>query len=385
MKRICVVTGTRAEYGLLKWVMKGIKNSPQLELQIAVTGSHLAPEFGLTVQEIEQDGFRIDRKVEMLLSSSTAVGVTKSMGLAMIGFADALSDLEPDLVLVLGDRYEIFSAVAASMITTIPVAHVHGGETTEGAYDEAMRHSITKMAHVHFVANEQYRKRVIQLGENPSKVFTVGGLGVDSILRAPLLSREDTEAALKFKFRRRNLLVTFHPATLDFIPAVQQLDQLLGALSELNDTGLIFTMSNADTDGRLLNEKISEFCRSHESARVFSSLGQKLYFSCMKHIDGVVGNSSSGLLEAPSFKIGSINLGSRQRGRLRSNSVIDCDVTKSAIQEALKKLFSPEFQRNLKTVINPYGNGGASEAIVTHIERLRLGDDLLVKRFHDLR
>lgn len=378
-----MVTGSRAEYGLLKWVMEGIKESSLLELQVAVTGAHLSPEFGYTVEAIERDGFPVDRKVEMLLSSETAVGVTKSMGLGLIGFADALADLDPDLMLVLGDRYEIFSAVVASMIAKIPVAHLHGGETTEGAYDEAIRHSITKMSHLHFVANEYYRKRVIQLGEDPSRVFAVGGLGVDSILKTKTLCREELEIALGFKFQQRNLLVTFQPATLESERSAEQLNHLLGALAELGDTGLIFTMPNADKDGRLLAAKIDDFCASHKNARAHVSLGQLLYFSCMNQVDGVIGNSSSGLLEAPSFKVGTINIGTRQRGRLQSASVINCDATKSSIKGALSKLFSLEFQRDLENAKNPYGDGGSSEAIVAHIEQQPL-ENLLVKHFHDL-
>ena len=383
MKKICVVTGTRAEYGLLRWVMEGIIQSPVLELQLIATGMHLSPEFGLTINVIEDDGFHVDRKVEMLLSSDTAVGITKSMGLGIIGFADALEELKPDLMLVLGDRYEIFCAASAAMIARIPIAHLHGGETTQGAFDEAIRHSITKMSHLHFVAAEEYRERVIQLGEEPERVFNVGGLGIDSILRLPLLTREELETALDFKFHRRNLLITFHPVTLEQNTSAKQMDELLAALSQLENTGLIFTMPNADTGGRVLFRQIEDFCHSHSNAKAHTSLGQLRYLSCIQHFDGVVGNSSSGLTEVPSFKKGTINIGDRQLGRLRATSVINCEPDRQAITAALSHLFSDEFQRQLPATKSPYGNGGASEAVVRILEHQPL-DNLLKKRFYDL-
>lgn len=262
-KRICVVTGTRAEYGLLRWVMEGIRQSAILELQVVATGAHLSPEFGLTYRDIEADGFRIDCRVEMLLSSDTPVGVTKSMGLGMLGFADALAELKPDLVLELGDRYEIFAAASAAMIARIPIAHLHGAETTQGAFDEAIRHSITKMAHLHFVAAEEYRRRVIQLGEQPERVFQVGGLGIDNIVKLKLLERGALEAALDFPLGSRNLLVTFHPVTLEQGTAAWQMTELLAALETLEETHLIFTMPNADTDGRVLMRLIDDFVARH--------------------------------------------------------------------------------------------------------------------------
>jgi GDP/UDP-N,N'-diacetylbacillosamine 2-epimerase (hydrolysing) len=383
VKKICVVTGTRAEYGLLRWVMEGIRQSPVLELQLIATGMHLSPEFGLTVEAIEADGFQVDRKVEMLLSSDTAVGVTKSMGLGLIGFADALAELKPDLLLVLGDRYEIFSAAAAAMIARIPIAHLHGGEATEGLIDEPIRHSLTKMSHLHFVAADEYRRRVIQLGEQPERVFHVGGLGIDNILRLKLLGREELAAELGFTFAARNLLITFHPVTLEHNTSAAQMDELLAALAELDDTGLIFTMPNADTEGRVLFGQIEDFCAQQPRAAAYTSLGQLRYLSCIQHVDGVVGNSSSGLAEVPSFKKGTINIGDRQRGRLRAASVIDCEPERAAIGNALSQLFSARFQARLPAVDNPYGNGGASEAIVKELERVDF-DGLLKKCFHDL-
>lgn len=384
MKHICVVTGTRAEYGLLRWVMHGIQQSADLELQLIVTGMHLSPEFGLTYRQIEADGFRIDRKVEMLLSSDTPVGIGKSMGLAMCGFADALAELRPDLLLVLGDRYEILAAVSAAMVARIPVAHLHGGEATEGLIDESIRHAVTKMSHLHFVAAEPYRRRVIQLGEAPDRVFLVGGLGVDNIVRLQLLERAELERTLDFRLGPRNLLVTFHPVTLEEDSAERQMTELLAALGELQDTHLIFTMPNADTEGRILFRMIEDFVARHPATcKAYTSLGQLRYLSCMRYVDGVVGNSSSGLAEAPSFKIGTLNIGDRQRGRLKAASVVDCEANHVEIRVALTQLFSPAFQAGLVTVINPYGNGGASEAIVRTLERIPF-DGLLKKRFFDI-
>lgn len=383
MKTICVVTGTRAEYGLLRWLMEGIRQSPDLTLQVIVTGAHLSPEFGLTYRDIEADGFVIDRKVEMLLSSDTSVGVAKSMGLAMIGFGDAFAELSPDLVLVLGDRYEIFSAAAAATIARIPVAHLHGGETTEGAFDEALRHSITKMAHLHFVAAQAYRRRVIQLGEDPARVFLVGGLGIDNILKLDLLDRGALEAALDFKLGPKNLLITFHPATLEQGAAAGQMDELLAALDTLPDTHLIFTMPNADTEGRALIRQLEAYVAGRPNAKVFASLGQLRYLSAIAQVDAVVGNSSSGLAEVPSFRKATVNIGERQKGRLKAQSVIDCETDRESIKTALDRAYSAEFQASLGQVRSPYGDGGASQKIL-HILETHDFSGSLKKTFHDI-
>lgn len=382
-RKICVITGSRAEYGLLRWVMQGIKDDSGLALQIIATGMHLSPEFGLTYQEIEQDGFQIDRKIEVLTSSDTPIGIAKAMGLGLIGFADALHDLQPDLVLVLGDRFEIFSAVSAALVARIPVAHLHGGESTEGAFDEALRHSITKMSHLHFVAAEEYRQRVIQLGEHPDSVFLVGGLGVDNIKRSQLLERTALENSLGFKFGSRNLLITFHPVTLEILTAENQMQELLEALGELENTNLIFTMPNADTGGRALIEMVERFVETHSNARAFKSLGQLRYFSAIAQVDGVVGNSSSGLAEVPSFRKGTINIGDRQLGRLRADSVIDCEPTREAIASALNQLYSSEFQSSLSEVINPYGDGGAASKVLELLKQVSL-EGIIKKSFYDL-
>jgi len=382
-RKICVVTGTRAEFGLLRLLMQDLKDSSDIELQIIATGMHLSPEFGLTFREIEQAGFSIDAKVEMLLSSDTSTAVTKSMGLGLIGFADTFNLLSPDLIVVLGDRFEVFAAATAALIAGIPIAHLHGGETTEGAFDEALRHSITKMSHLHFVAAEEYRRRVIQLGEQAERVFLVGGLGIDAIKQISLLDKAALEEFLGFHFGNRNLLVTYHPVTLEGNSSCTQMQELLNALDELKETNLIFTSPNADTGGRELERMLKAFVSTHPNARVYTSLGQQRYLSCMKYVDGVVGNSSSGLAEAPSMGVGTINIGDRQKGRLSATSVIHCPPTLDGIRRALSKLYEPSFQSALDKTVNPYGSGGASKAILQILKRQPL-DGLLKKSFFDL-
>jgi len=382
-RKICVVTGTRAEYGLLYWLMKEIEAGDDLELQIITTGMHLSPEFGLTYQQIEKDGFQIDRKVEMLLSSDSPVGISKSMGLGMIGFADAYADLKPDLLVVLGDRFEIFSAVSAATIARIPIAHLHGGETTEGAFDESFRHSITKMSHLHFATTEEYRNRIIQLGEQPDRVFNVGAVGTEAIRRLRLLSRDKFEESIDFKLGKHNLLITFHSVTLEKSTSETQFKNLLTVLNELEETNLIFTKSNADTDGRIINEMIDKYVVDHpDNSVAFTTLGQLRYLSAMQYMDAVVGNSSSGIIEAPSFKIGTINIGDRQRGRIKAVSVIDCRPTTDSILIAFKKLYSDSFQHNLHIVTNPYDGGGVAQKIIKVIRNMSLSG-ILKKKFYD--
>jgi GDP/UDP-N,N'-diacetylbacillosamine 2-epimerase (hydrolysing) len=382
-RKVCVVTGSRAEYGLLRWVMQGIQESENLALQVVATGMHLSPEFGLTYREIEADGFVIDRKVEMLTSSDTPVGIAKAMGLGLIGFADVFAQLQPDVLLVLGDRYEILAATTAAMTARIPIAHLHGGERTEGAMDEAIRHAITKMSHLHFVAAEEYGQRVIQLGEDPERVHLVGGLGVDAIQRVPLLNRGELERALDFKLGSKSLLVTFHPLTLEDGVTESQMSQLLLALDKLSDTSLIITLPNADSGGRGLIKMIEAFVATNTNARAYTSLGQLRYLSCVSQVDGVVGNSSSGLLEVPSFKKGTINIGDRQRGRLKASSVIDCKPKCNSILRAIERLYSGDFGQILETTQNPYGDGQASERVVQYLKSADLVG-VLKKRFYDL-
>ncbi len=383
MKKICVVTGTRAEYGLLYWLIKAIEQDDELELQLAVTGMHLSPEFGLTYTEIERE-FKINKKIDISLSDDTPKGISNSMGLAQIGFAAVYDELKPDIVVVLGDRYEIFAAAAAATVARIPIAHLHGGETTEGAFDEAFRHSITKMSHLHFVAAEDYRKRVIQLGEHPSRVFNVGGLGIDNIKKLNLLSRSEFEESIGFRLNKKNLLVTFHPVTLDEGSARDQFGELLAAIDELAETNIILTKANSDTDGKVINAMCDEYvAKNPGKAVVFASLGQRRYLSALLYVDAVVGNSSSGLLEAPSFKIGTINIGDRQKGRLRAQSVIDCEPERDSIKAALARLYTKGFQEALKDVSNPYGEGGATEQIIQILRKTDLRCNLK-KEFFDL-
>lgn len=382
-KKFCVITGSRAEYGLLQPLMQAIRDTEEWVLQVAVTGMHLLPEYGLTYREIEKDGFDIDYKVESLTAEDSALHISKSIGRGTIGFADAFNELQPDLIVVLGDRFEILAAVTSALIARIPVAHLHGGEVTEGAFDEGIRHSITKMSHIHFVAAEEYRQRVIQLGEHPNRVFRVGALGIDNILNLPLLSREELEAGMNFRFGKKNLLVTFHPVTLDDVSSTDQMKSLLEVLDDLDDTHLIFTMPNADTEGLRLMAMIDEFSNRQKNTITFKSMGQLRYLSALQYVDGVVGNSSSGLIEAPSFRIGTVNIGNRQTGRLKADSVIDCCPDKGSIKNAIKRLYSQDFRLTLNKTVNPYGEDGACKAIIKILKTISL-EGLVRKSFYDL-
>ena len=385
MRKICVVTGTRAEYGLLYWVMKSIESQPELNLQLIVTGMHLSTEFGLTYKQIEKDGFVIDKKLEILLASDTSAGISKSMGLAMIAFSEAFNELKPDIVLVLGDRFEIFSAVSAAMIARIPIAHCHGGEATEGLIDESIRHSITKMSHIHFCSTNDYKKRIIQLGESPKSVQNVGALGIENINKLTLLSKKNFEDSISFKLDKElNFLVTFHPVTLENSTASEQVSQLLESLDSINNCKIIFTKSNSDTDGRIINDMIEEYVlKNPEKSVCFSSLGQLRYLSALQYVDCVIGNSSSGLIEVPSFKKATVNIGDRQRGRIMGESVIQCLPKKNEIIKAIKKAISTSFKNSvLLNSTNPYGEGNSSELIVNTLKNIEL-TDILKKRFHD--
>jgi GDP/UDP-N,N'-diacetylbacillosamine 2-epimerase (hydrolysing) len=383
-RKICIVTGTRAEYGLLYWLMKEIDADKDLKLQIIATGMHLSSEFGNTYQQIEKDGFTIDKKVDISLSSDTEIAISKSIGLGMIGFAKAFNDLQPDLIIVLGDRFEIFSAVSAAMIARIPLAHLHGGEATEGLIDEPIRHSITKMSHLHFAATDEYRNRIIQLGEQPDRVFNVGGLGIDNINKLKLLSKADFENAINFELGEKNILITFHPVTLEDHTSETQFQALLDSISELKNTKIIFTKANSDTSGRIINTMIDDYVAKHNNVICFTSMGQLNYLSALQFMDAVVGNSSSGLIEAPSFRIGTIDIGDRQKGRIKANSIITCSPKKESIDSALVKLYSREFQEIINNVDNPYGTGGASKEIVEIIKDTSL-DNIVKKSFYDFK
>ena len=382
MKRVCVVTGSRAEYGLLRWVMQGLQDSEVCQLQTVVTGMHLSPEFGSTWQAIADDGFAIDWKVEMLLGSDSAVGVTKSMGLAMTGFADAFSHLSPDLVVLLGDRFEIMAAGTAALIAGIPIAHLHGGEVTEGAYDDAIRHALTKMAQLHFTAAEPYRDRVIQMGEDPAQVWCVGGFGLDGVMKLDRMGRTELEDSIGMSLGETAMMVTFHPETASGAAPRAQMAELLAALEDI-PAQLIFTMPNSDNEGRVLFAMIEDFVARHPGRScVHTSLGQRRYLSALAEVDAVVGNSSSGLIEAPAFGKGTVNIGARQDGRLRAASVVDCAAERGAIAQAIAQVLTPGFRAGLAGQTNPYGNGGASARTVSVIENWQACPG--PKRFHDL-
>jgi len=383
-RKIGVLTGTRAEYGLLYWVIKAIHEDPDLDLQLYVTGMHLSPEFGLTFKEIENDNFPIHKKVEILLSSDTAVGTSKAMGLAMISFSETFAEEKPDLLIVLGDRFETFAAVQAAAIALIPVAHCHGGEISEGAIDESFRHCITKLSHVHFTSTDEYRQRVIQLGEQPNKIFHVGALAIENVYRIEYFSRAEFEQMINFKLNKRNILVTYHPVTLEGSSTGPQFMELLNALEQLEDTNIIFTYPNADMFGRKIIDLINEFCNKYPDRSIaFQSLGRKRYLSALKFMDMVVGNSSSGIVEVPSFNIPTIDIGDRQKGRIKAESIIDCEPESHSIINAIKKAYSADFQEGLQDVKNPYDNGCPSEKIVSTILSTDL-TNIIKKSFYNI-
>lgn len=382
MKRhVAVFTGTRAEYGLLYWLMKDIQASKSLALQVIVSGMHLSPEFGETWREIETDGFTIDAKVEMLLSSDTDVGVVKSMGLGTLGFADALDRLRPGILIVLGDRFEALAIVQAALIMKIPVAHLHGGEITEGAYDDAIRHAITKMAFFHFVATEPYRQRVIQMGESPERVFNVGAVGLDHLLRSPRMTQEELSQSLDFTLGPL-LLVTYHPVTLLEEDPTQSFRALLSALDQFPEHKVIITYPNADNGGRAIIPLLEEYAqRSPERVKAIPSLGFRRYLSVIALADAVIGNSSSGIIEVPAFRVPTVNIGARQNGRLSSASVINCAPDAQSIEGGIRLALSDIFAETCKQAVNPYGAGNAARGIVDVLERFS-GE--YHKSFHDL-
>jgi GDP/UDP-N,N'-diacetylbacillosamine 2-epimerase (hydrolysing) len=383
MRKICVITGTRAEYGLLYPLIKKINAHKELQLQLIVTGMHLSPEFGLTYKQIEKE-FNIDKKIEMLLSSDTSIGISKSMGLAQISFAESFGELKPDLVLILGDRYEIFAAASSAMIANIPIAHIHGGETTMGAFDEAIRHSITKMSHLHFTSTQEYKNRVIQLGENPDRVFNVGALGVENIKQMQLLDKEALEEAINFKLGSKNIIITFHPVTLENKTAEDQFNHLLNSIDKLKDIRVIFTKANSDKDGRIINQMIDKYVEKNKSRTIsFNSLGQLRYLSALQFMDAVVGNSSSGIIEAPSFKVATVNIGNRQKGRIQADSTINCIPLEKDILQALNKVLSKEFKENSTKINNPYEGIDTSNTIIDIIVKTDL-KNIIYKSFWNI-
>jgi GDP/UDP-N,N'-diacetylbacillosamine 2-epimerase (hydrolysing) len=383
MRKITIVTGTRAEYGLLYWIIKGIHKDPDLELQLVVTGMHLSPEFGFTIKEIEKDGFPIAERLEMLLSSDTETAVALSMGIGMIGFAKVYERLRPDVLVVLGDRFEILSAVASAVPFRIPIAHIHGGESTEGSMDESFRHAITKMSHIHFPSTQEYKNRIVQMGETPAHVFCFGAPGLDNIKRLKLLDKQELSNALNLPVDKEWGIVTYHPATLEKESSEFHIKEIIVALVAFHKIHWIFTLPNADTDSRIIIKIIDDYVqRNPENAHLFSSLGQLKYLSFLKHATVMVGNSSSGIIEAPSFKLPVVNIGERQKGRITTRNVIDVPVCeKKLIITAIKKAVSVNFRDSLQGLKNPYGNANASEKIIGVLKTIPLSN-ILQKKFH---
>jgi GDP/UDP-N,N'-diacetylbacillosamine 2-epimerase (hydrolysing) len=383
-KKISVLTATRAEYGLLKPIIEKLQLVPEFDVYVVATGAHLSPEFGLTYKDIEKDGIAIDKKIDILLSADTPAAISKSMGLAMIGFADYFERLRPDILVVLGDRYETLAVATVAMNLRIPIVHLYGGETTEGAVDESIRHAITKLSYLHFTSIEQYRNRVIQLGEDPERVFCVGAIGIENILNEKLMSKSELEKSIDFQLDKPYAMVTFHPVTLEGNQSEEQARALLDVCASYKDIKFIFTKANADAGGRVINKMIDDFINENDHGIAFASLGMLRYLSALKYCTMVIGNSSSGLLEAPSFGIPTINIGDRQKGRLQADSVINCEPVKEDIEKALEQALCEEFKNKAKITTNPYGDGNTSSKIVGVMKDFILSDKLnLKKKFYD--
>ena len=385
-RKICVFTGTRAEYGLLKPLIDELIAEPEIEVQLLISGMHLSPEFGLTYKDIDTTGCAKVEKVEMLLSSDSSVGISKAMGLGMISYAEALERLKPDLLIGLGDRFELFAVAAAATVLRIPIAHLHGGEATEGAFDEAFRHSITKMSHLHFAATETYRKRIIQLGEHPDHVYNVGAIGLDHLKTMRLLSKQELEKEIGFSINEKTALVTYHPVTLENATAERQFDELLKALDQFEDLKIVFTKPNADTDGRIIIQMIDNYVQQNPGKAIsFVSMGQLKYLSAMAQASCVIGNSSSGIVEAPSLKVGTVNIGDRQKGRIKAQSVIDCLPESNQIVASIHTCLNSEFCNKIKKINNPYEiSSGRSADRIKSIILSRTWSDLLKKKFFDI-
>tara|TARA_B100001248_G_scaffold262588_1_gene259700 strand:+ start:5176 stop:6357 length:1182 start_codon:yes stop_codon:yes gene_type:complete len=383
-RKFLIVTGSRAEFGLMRNLIKKFSKDDDIDLKLVVTGSHLSPMYGETVNEIVQEGFEIHSKINLNLSNDSALDIAVATSIGIKSFSKLIYQLNPDLIIILGDRYEILSVVLPACFLNVPIAHIHGGEKTEGSIDESIRHAITKFSHLHFVANEEYRNRVVQLGENPKRVFNVGGLGIDAIHKLNYLSKSELTERLGIKLRKKNLLVTYHPETLDNKLSKKGIKELLKSLNKLKETSLIFTLPNADPNNSYIAKRISNFVKRNPNAYLFNSLGQLNYFSLIKFCDGVIGNSSSGLLEVPSFKKATINIGNRQKGRLKAKSVINCESIEENITKSINEIYSKRFQKILKNVKNPYGEKGASEKIKRIIKKNDL-KNLIKKSFYDLK
>lgn len=382
-RKVAVFTGTRAEYGLLYWLLKDIQNDNDLDLQLLVSGMHLSPEFGNTWQQIMQDGFPISEKIEILLSSDTAVGTAKSIGVGVLGFADALSRLQPDILVILGDRFEALAAAQTAMILRIPVFHLHGGEKTEGAYDDAIRHAITKLSYLHGTSTEEYKKRVIQLGEEPTRVENVGAIGLDHLKRGHFLNLNELSKSLNFSLEKPYFLVTYHPVTLAAEPAEESFCALLTALDSFPEHQVILTYPNADDGGRVIIPLLEAYAsKQRDRVVAIPSLGHLRYLSAVKHAAAVIGNSSSGIIEVPSFDVPTVNIGERQKGRLAAKSVIDCVAKKQSIIDAIKIAISRSYKESSEAIINPYGQGDASSKVIKMIKSMKFGKN---KIFYDIK
>lgn len=382
--KITVFTGTRAEYGLLFWLLKDIQNAPEFDLQLLVSGSHLSPEFGNTFKQIEADGFKIDEKVEMLLSSDSSTGTVKSMGLGMIGFSDALSRLNPDLLIILGDRFEALAVAQTALILQIPILHIHGGEITEGAYDDSIRHAITKLSYLHATSTDEYRQRVIQLGESPNRVKNVGAIGLEHLNRTKLMSREDLSKSLGFSFSDKYFIVTYHAATCGSEEPSDSFLAIIEALESFPTYQIILTYPNADQGGRVIIKHIEEYSLINPS-RVFAipSLGQLRYLSLISQSTAVIGNSSSGILEVPAYDVPSINIGIRQKGRLAAKSVINVEPNKLKIIESIQIAINRSYKEPNEIISHPYGDGNACSKILEMIRSLKF-ESAKSKAFYDI-
>ncbi len=380
MKKIVILTATRAEYGLLKPIIQKTNNDLDYDMRLAVTGMHLSPEFGMTVIEIKNDGIQIDKKIEIVLSSDTPVALSKSMGLAMISFSEYFEECKPDALVVLGDRYETLAVCCSAMIARIPIIHLYGGEATEGLIDEAIRHSITKMSYLHFTSTDEYRKRVVQMGETPDRVFNVGAMGVENALNIELMSKDEIEKSIGFVLGRRYAVGTFHPVTLENATAEHQIEELLVAIDRHRDIRFLFTKANADTYGRGINALLNRYADSHDNFILVESLGMRRYLSALKYASFVIGNSSSGLIEVPSFGIPTINIGDRQKGRIAGETVIHCQPVSDDIDVAIKKAQSDEFLASIRGSVNPYGDGNTSDKIMSIMKDFFFNDKVNIKK-----
>ena len=384
MRKISLITTSRADYGIQSNLIKLLQNDPEIDFSLIVSGTHLSKKHGETYREIENDGVKIAKKIDIGMDDDCDLYVEHVFSNAVMKFSAVLRDISPDISVLLGDRYEMLAAAIACSLNNIMIAHSHGGETTQGATDEFFRHAITKAAHLHFTSCEDYRRRVIQLGENPERVFNVGSLGVENVLKVSPISREELEKTLGIKFLKKNLLVTFHPVTLEKGDAERQINELLSALNELTDTMIVFTHPNADAEGDIIAERIKEFIKKRSDRYLFASLGMKRYFSMIRQVDAVVGNSSSGIIEVPSFKKATVNIGNRQTGRIQAKSIINCFPEKAAISEAIRKVYTADFQTSLETTTNPYERDNSAERILNVLKTFDLSA-LLEKKFYDLR